>query len=211
MEYALQSNIRNLSYVGKMTINNSYFIKRKTAKTRNRSLAFSLMLEHLSFFKYPLIVETGCSRDKEWNGFEGDGQATDIFDEYVNTYGGEFHSVDISQENVDTCLKHVKRANMHCEDSVSFLYRQGKIWKEQGRKIDLLYLDSFDFDPKNMHPSSLHHIFELTAIMPCLSEGSMIVVDDHYGDVGKGMYIDQFMNHISKKKALKRTQWIWIL
>jgi hypothetical protein len=63
----------------------------------------------------------------------------------------------------------------------------------------------------NPHPSSLHHIFELTAIMPCLREGTMICVDDNFDTVGKGGYVKEFMDLIGKERIYTGYQWVWKL
>jgi predicted O-methyltransferase YrrM len=187
-------------------------------KTTKRAPSFAMMLNHLIPIHEPLVVETGCARQE--NNFEGDGMSTTIFDTFIDYHGGEFYSVDINPDNVRFATAMVKKANLTCSDSVKFLHNQSKVWVTQNRKIDLLYLDSFDFDLNNCHPSSLHHIFELTAIMPCLREGTMVCVDDNPEcvdangnpiDAGKGLYIKQFMDLIGKERIYTGYQWVWKL
>ncbi len=178
-------------------------------KTTKRAPSFGMMLNHVGAIHEPLIVETGCARQE--NNFEGDGMSTAIFDTFVNYHGGEFYSVDINSDNVRFAASRSKKANLTCSDSVRFLYNQSKVWVAQNRKIDLLYLDSFDFDRKNPHPSSLHHIFELAAIMPCLREGTMVCVDDNFDTAGKGSYVKEFMDLIGKERIYTDYQWIWKL
>jgi predicted O-methyltransferase YrrM len=156
-----------------------------------------------------LIVETGCARQE--NNFEGDGMSTTIFDTFIDYHGGEFYSVDINPDNIRFATATAKKANLTCSDSVNFLYEKSKVWVAENRKIDLLYLDSFDFDMANPHPSSLHHIFELTAIMPCLKEGTMICVDDNFDTIGKGGYVKEFMDLIGKERIYTGYQWVWKL
>ena len=166
-------------------------------KTGKRQHSFNLMVNHLNR-ESALIVETGCARKE--NNFDGDGMSTLIFDEYVKQYGGTFFSVDINPDNTAFAKSKCSKAIVHTGDSVDFLYNL------QVNDIDLLYLDSYDFDPQKPHPSSLHHLMELTAVMPALKPGStMIVVDDNVlaikdGDatkrvieIGKGFYIKYFM------------------
>jgi predicted O-methyltransferase YrrM len=187
-------------------------------KTTKRAPSFALMINHVMPIHEPLIVETGCARQE--NNFEGDGMSTTIFDTFIDYHGGEFYSVDINPDNARFAAANAKKANITCSDSVKFLHQQSKIWSSQNRKIDLLYLDSFDLDLNNLHPSSLHHIFELTAIMPCLREGTMICVDDNPEcvdengnpiDAGKGLYIKQFMDLIGKERIYTGYQWVWKL
>ena len=187
-------------------------------KTTKRAPSFAMMLNHIMPIHEPLVVETGCARQE--NNFEGDGMSTTIFDTFIDYHGGEFYSVDINPDNIRFATATTKKANLTCSDSVKFLYNQAKIWTAQNRKIDLLYLDSFDFDLNNPHPSSLHHIFELAAIMPCLREGTMICVDDNPEcqdsagnpiEMGKGLYIKQFMDLIGKERIYTGYQWVWKL
>jgi predicted O-methyltransferase YrrM len=168
-----------------------------------------MMLNHVGAIHDPLIVETGCARQE--NNFEGDGMSTTIFDTFIDYHGGDFYSVDINSDNVRFAAATAKKANLTCSDSVKFLYNQSKVWVAQRQKIDLLYLDSFDFDMDNPHSSSLHHIFELTAIMPFLREGTMVCVDDNFGTVGKGLYVKEFMDLIGKERIYTGYQWIWKL
>lgn len=176
--------------------------------TGKRRPSFEIMLNHLSTKNCPLIVETGCARIED--NFNGDGMSTLIFDEYVATQSGKFFSVDISLDNVKFAKSKVRSENttITCSDSVLWLHERSKEWET---KIDLLYLDSYDFDMANPHPSSLHHILELVAIRPCLKEGTMICVDDNFGNIGKGSYVKQFMDLIDKPMVFNGYQWIWIL
>jgi hypothetical protein len=175
-------------------------------KTGKRMPSFSWMLQHLNKTTNPLIIETGCARQED--NYDGDGMSTLIFDAYVKEHGGEFHSIDINPLNTDFAKSKTSVAKVHTSDSVKFLYE----FNQQNKKIDLLYLDSFDLDASNPHPSSLHHIFELTAIMPSLKEDTMICVDDNLDiGVGKGGYVNEFMNLLGKPKLYSGYQWIWIL
>ena len=177
--------------------------------TQHRKESFQIMIEHLKSIQHPIIIETGCARLE--NSFESNGMSTVIFDKLLQEHDGEFHSVDINPENVEFAKSHTSKSEIHLSDSVKFLYEFNKL----NKKVDLLYLDSYDIDPENIHPSSFHHILELVAIMPSLKKGTMICVDDNWigpnGPVGKGGYIDVFMQHIGKPKIYDGYQWIWIL
>jgi hypothetical protein len=172
-------------------------------KTGKRAEAFVMMINHVGKLKHPIIVETGCARLE--NNYEGDGMSTLLFDRFVRHHGGEFYSVDINPENVEFARKNVgPNTCVTCSDSVKFLW-------EFKKPIDLLYLDSFDFDMNDPHPSSLHHILELTAIMPFLRPGTMIAVDDNFDDVGKGGYVKQFFDLLGKERLYTGYQWVWKL
>lgn len=182
-------------------------------KTGKRAEAFALMLNYIKDNRpNPLIIETGCARKED--NFDGDGMSTLIFDSFITELGqGEFHSVDILQENVDFARTKILNPNskVHCSDSVKFLYGVTQDCLQTNRHIDLLYLDSFDFDPNDPHPSSLHHIYELTAAIPSLKPGSLIAVDDNFGESGKGAYVKHFMDLLGKPRVYEGYQWIWVV
>lgn len=194
-------------------------IQEMLLKTNKRGPSFAMMLDHLDQIQNPLIVETGCARLED--NFDGDGMSTLIFNEYVKEFGGEFHSVDIEQANVDFVQQRCGNTHSHCSDSVKFLYEFNQQLRNENRHIDLLYLDSFDLDIENPHPSSLHHIFELTAITASLKKGTMVVVDDNIWCtnektneskiVGKGEYVDQYFKMLGMEKLYNGYQWVWKL
>lgn len=183
-------------------------------QTGARQHSFRLMIEHIKKIPNPVIVETGCARTE--NNFHGDGMSTLIFDNYINTYNGEFYSVDISPNSVNFAKSKIStKTQIHCRDSVGFLYELNNTFRNQNKFVDLLYLDSFDFDKSNPHPSSVHHLKELVAIMGSLKSGTMIAVDDNFGDSfnrnGKGMYVEEFMKAIDRPLIHDGYQLVWIL
>jgi predicted O-methyltransferase YrrM len=170
----------------------------------HRKESFELMLAHLKTIDNPLIIETGCARCPD--NWQGDGMSTVIFDRHINLFGGELHTVDIDPNNVELARAMVSdRSTIHCADSVAWLWEFNKF----GRKIDLLYLDSFDFDFNDPAPSQQHHLYELTAIVGSLRNGTMIAVDDNFGDRGKGQLIKKFMEHIGNPMIHNGYQQIW--
>jgi hypothetical protein len=173
-----------------------------------RSRAFRRMFEILEQ-KEPkdyLIVETGCAR---WQGnWAGDGQSTLLWDLFVNTHTGRVFSVDIDGNACRMAQSQVSaNTTVCCSDSVAFLART-----KFDRPVDLLYLDSFDLDVRNPHPSSLHHLMELTAIMPQLRKGTLVVVDDNLPNgPGKGMYVNTFFRHLGVSPIILDYQLAWVL
>jgi hypothetical protein len=169
----------------------------------HRKESFELMIQHLMSITNPVIVETGCARMP--GNWHGDGQSTLIFDRYINIYGGEFYSVDIDPNNV-SCAKRLvsDRTNLNCSDSISWLWNFNK----NNKKIDLLYLDSFDFDFDNHSPSMQHHLKEFCAILPSLGN-TLIAVDDNWSNYGKGYLIKEFMNAIGKQPIYEGYQILW--
>jgi len=138
-----------------------------------------------------------------------------------NLTGGKLYTVDISKENLDKCRDFTKEYSDVIEyihsDSVEYL-------KNISEKIDydLIYLDSFDLNVTDPHPSSEHHLNELKEIYDYLKKDTIIAVDDNYepgtiiywdwddgsieevetGDsyIGKGAYIDPFLYHRGWKR-----------
>jgi hypothetical protein len=183
-------------------------IEEMLSITGKREESFRMMVAFLNQQKNPVIVETGCARQETTpEAWQGDGMSTLIFDSFVKTNGGSLHSVDISPEAVNFARSKVttNRSEIACEDSVSFLHKFSN-------KIDLLYLDSYDLDPENPHPSSMHHIYELLAVSKCLKKGTMIVVDDNLSEeIGKGKYIADYLSKIGVPMIYSGYQQIWKL
>lgn len=65
---------------------------------------------------------------------------------------------------------------MECSDSIKFISNFNKLIKDN--KLSLLYLDSFDVNWDYPLESSAHHLKELTAAIPYISEETLVVVDD---------------------------------
>jgi predicted O-methyltransferase YrrM len=188
-------------------------LEQMLSRTHFRHSGFAMMLQLMQSRTAPLIVETGCSRGLNF-GFEGDGFSTIIFDKFVHTHGGELYAVDLNPQHVAFASSNVgPSSHIICSDSVKFLWHLKDTLQQQGKFIDLLYLDSFDFEKDNPHPSSMHHIKELLAIICCLKPGSILAVDDNFGTVearsGKGKYVEEFMNNIGVPLIHDGYQLIW--
>lgn len=180
------------------------------SRTGKRSESFLLMINELAKKTSPLIVETGCSRMR--NNFDGDGMSTLIFDSFVGEHGGECYSVDINRSHVEFSQQNTKNVNIKIQDSVEFLYEFNQILQNRNRKVDLLYLDSFDFDESNTHPSSFHHMKELTVIWPSLTNDTIIAVDDNFENgKGKGQYVREFLSNIGIEPIYSGYQIVWKL
>lgn len=138
------------------------------------------------------IVETGTTRSID--NFLGDGCSTLLFDKYINSkWNGIVYTVDINPDSCKVARSITSdKTIVTISDSVAFLSKFPR-----PEQIDLLYLDSYDFDFNNPHPSSLHHLKELTAIYPKLRSGCLIVVDDNFdNNVGKGSYVRDFLSNV---------------
>jgi len=186
----------------------------------HRISGFDFIFEYLKNTQNPLIVETGCARQED--NYSGDGQSSLLFDKYINEYGGEFHTVDISEESVNYSRSKMTSPNSHVAQSDSILYLKNLNAQllKQNRKIDFLYLDSFDAprdDPTTVQMSALHHLYELLTIAPSLKPGALIGVDDNWIEMsnnqqvlhGKGQFIFDYMAKSGNSLAHDGYQLFW--
>ncbi|RLD66318.1 MAG: hypothetical protein DRI84_05025 [Bacteroidetes bacterium] len=183
------------------------FDKEFAPKLARRAKTFRRIFEELEnrAGQFAYIIETGCARNT--NGWSGDGMSTVLFDAYVNYHDGMVLSADIDKKACDNADKLTSnKTTVCCEDSVQFL------WKlEPEFTINLLYLDSFDINFSKPHPSAMHHTKEFMAILPWLDPGTIVVVDDQNGKVGKGMYIAEFLEGLGYERFIDDYQIGWIL
>jgi hypothetical protein len=179
---------------------------------RNRVPTFEFAISALSRISEPLIVETGCSR--KYHGllaWGDDGCSSYLFDIFTMQNKGKLVSVDIDETNVyHTNSKTSKRVEIYCSDSVEFLANF-----ENPEDIDLLYLDSYDFDPNNPEPSQIHHLNELRAIYGRLKSGCMILIDDagvvsKSANLGKAGKVFEFMSNVGVDPTIFDYQILWI-
>ena len=176
--------------------------------TRQRT--FRKIMELLEFKQkdFYTIVETGCYRAVT---IEGDGHSTLLFDDFVNYYDGIVYTVDIDKEACEKCERITSsKVKVHNGDSVEFLWNF-----DYDKDIDLVYLDSYDIVMSNTqtaHPSMLHHIKELCAIIGKLKPGTIVLVDDNMNEqIGKGAYVNNFMENLGYKKIVDGWQIGWVL
>ena len=145
-----------------------------------RKTSFAKIFEYLDNIKGPIIiVETGCLRVKD--NFKGDGQSTLLFDKYTQfrEEKSKVYTVDINPRATEVCKSIVSdNVEIHTGDSVKYLTELMPKLKNQGQKISLFYLDSFDVDWQSPDRSAAHHLKEITAIINYISEETLIVIDD---------------------------------
>lgn len=137
------------------------------------------------------IVETGAMRGVNLNDiFAGDGGSTILFAEWAKRNGAIVYSVDIDHSafaNSAPFLAQYDNIFTVCADSVEFL-------SSLGVTIDMLYLDSYDFEVNNPIPSQEHHLKEIIAAYPLLTPYSIVMIDDcglPYG--GKGAMAIEYL------------------
>lgn len=165
--------IDNVSYFGKY---------EHLLQGRYPTMQMALNLLHQKEDK-PLIVETGCMRGfQDW----GAGMSTYLFAEFIDKFGGYFHSVDIDPENVAIAEYACQGlpVTMHTEDSLHFL-------STYEGKIDLLYLDSYDMGntAQRAKEASEHQLKEIELGWEKLNDTAVILLDDTnfigFGKAGK--------------------------
>ena len=177
----------------------------------NRPNCFKQVFEYLlGLNKHQhYIVETGTARHEDAKLYE-DGGSTFMYDDFVNTHGGTLISIDIDANKKNLCWNKVSSNTiLITQDSVEAL--KDIVSNNFIPHIDLLYLDSYDIDWNNSHPSASHHLQELLTAIPKLIPGSLVVVDDNKNGVGKGQYIEKYMEEHSKALLFHDYQigWIW--
>ena len=154
------------------------FLEKYNNKKNIRFSLFKKALEIAIRRKSKVIVETGTSRGKKkflfFNKFNWkDGMSTLMFSEFAHFIKGELHSCDISEENINNAKNFTKdfndNVNFYIKDSIIFL-------QEFHKKIDLLYLDSFD--GHDVELASKHQFNEAKAVINKLKESSLILLDD---------------------------------
>jgi hypothetical protein len=179
---------------------------------RNRTPTFLFAISEITKKKNPIIVETGCSRkDHGTLAWGDDGCSTFLFDLFTLPGSGRVYSVDISIKNVSHVLAFVSdRVSVTCADSVAYLSSF-----QSAQSIDLLYLDSYDFDPARPELSQMHHLNEIKSIYPRLKSGCLILVDDvdipgHEETLGKGKFVKKYLEEQGVHPTISSYQMLWI-
>jgi hypothetical protein len=154
-------------------------IRKKPLTGRNKSFSNTLRELYLKYGNAQLnFVETGTIRNKSDSFRFGDGWATLNWMAWIEFYGGHIWTVDTDPSAVEIC-KEVTKNNINItyviEDSVTFL-------KNFDRKINLLYLDSYDFcgNDENIKKCHSHQLQEVIASFDKLDEKALILSDDNF-------------------------------
>ena len=206
-----------------------FFNEYAAARLRKREKTFRKIFEYLDQIAHPLIiVETGCARTA--GNWEGDGQSTVLFDKYISLRDAEsvLYSVDVNPNAIAEAKKLVShRVQLNQDDSVKFLKQLTGQLLENGKTIDMLYLDSFDADWVYWYPSAIHHLKELCAAMRSIRKDTLVAVDDspldclfvpgqdqihsveHLAIGGKGRLIAEFAASCGAKLEFSEYQAAW--
>ena len=181
------------------------FDAKWSAILHRRAVTFRAAFANLEQRPGPyVIVETGCMRSEPTDeAANNDGSSTLLFDDFVRHQGGEVYSCELKREHCETAAKHVSEAvSFIVGDAVRSLLAIPK-------SADLLYLDSFDLDWLNPHPSALHHLQEMASASRVLQAGSLVLIDDYGPCGGKGMYVVNWLHRIGAKPLARGYQYLW--
>jgi SAM-dependent methyltransferase len=139
-----------------------------------RYASFELAKKLIKDRELTLWVETGTARNGATNCV-GDGCSTIIYSDFLKEMKGKLYSVDIDPKAIALASKALKNSREHIYfnvgDSIQFL-------NSFEDRIDFLYLDSYDFDFNNPHPSQYHHLKEIEAAYDKLHDQSVVMIDD---------------------------------
>jgi hypothetical protein len=174
------------------------------------------------------ILETGCMRPG--GELSNDGQSTRLFAEYAEAVQGLLVSVDIDKNHIEHASRNTNVAStrLFCRDSVKFITQfEDEFLEDIYFRPGLIYLDSYDVDFREPWRSNLHHMKELTSLAWAgfLGKGTIIGIDDclfpsddnriasgiDHKMVGKGFFVEEFMNDIDAKKIHDGYQKVWII
>ena len=157
----------------------SWFDDVASPKLAHRTESFRKIFTYLNRFDRPIaIIETGCVRQRD--NWAGDGQSTILFDKYAEFHSGSVvFSVNRDPQATALCRSLVgDRVRIDTGDSIAWLKSLTDAPPAELGHVDLLYLDSYDVDFDDPLPSAIHHLKELVAIAPLLSDETLVAVDD---------------------------------
>lgn len=143
----------------------------------SREKGFTLAADIFRKNKGKLIVETGCL----WEPSQG--QSTIFFAELAKETGAKFVSLDSNPEHCTFARKAAPNAAVICADSLNYLSSPFTPPHDL-TVIDLLYLDSFDWDSSKPNIHSIYNVAELGACLGKMAKHSCILLDDWNGGSG---------------------------
>lgn len=151
-----------------------------------RNGSFSRVIEILeNTYSQPItIVETGCIRNVTEESKFGDGWSTLNWQYYAEKTGSKVYVVDIDENHINQSKKIVPPSDLieyTKDDSVHYLQNFDK-------KIDLLFLDSFDYcgDEENIRACHNHSLNEVKAAWDKLNDHCFILIDDVFDNSWEG-------------------------
>lgn len=153
-----------------------------------RNISFTRILDILqNTYNRPInIVETGCIRDITEVSRYGDGWSTLNWEYYAKQTNSRVFVVDNNSNHLIKAQQIVPESEYvtyTLSDSIRYLENFNK-------KIDLLFLDSFDYcgDDDNIRKCHAHSLKEVFAAWDKLNDNCFVLIDDIFNDSwdGKG-------------------------
>jgi len=134
---------------------------------------------HINFEMFKLVMNyfSGSSLNILETGSSAHGiNSSMLFSNYIKVFGGKFDTVDINP-TIKKKYEFIQSKNIqfHTNDSLIFL---ASLDDTSVRNLDFIYLDSFDLDLNNPHPSQEHGLNEFLLIDEKIKEGTIISIDD---------------------------------
>jgi hypothetical protein len=143
-----------------------------------RWYTFQVALNWHSRYGGKSIVETGTMRSDLWS----DGKSSLVLGDYCFRQGGHLWTVDLDPKAIENCktltAKFSDKITYVAGDSIEFLKRVD--WP-----VDLLYLDSVDYNPSSPESSQRHNLKELEAVFSMLTPNACVMLDDN-SELGGG-------------------------
>ena len=169
---------------------------------------FRRTMELMEDRKASVLVETGVARYGMLHT-KSDGASTIVFGLWAKHHNALLYSVDIDKEAVAKGQQAVDQMDisrnvmLHVSDSVNYLDAFQK-------NIDFLYLDSYDYDPKDIliqKASQEHHLKEIKAAKDKLHDNSIVLIDDcHLSGGGKGKLAIKYLTNAGWKIDMNKYQ-----
>ena len=158
------------------------------------------------------ILETGVAREGLAKS-KSDGASTIVFAAWAQQHHARVVSVDIDPASISAAQAAV--AQLGLGEFVEFVTSDAVAYLAQcDRAVDLLYLDSFDYDrndPAVQQASQAHHLAEFKAIEARLHANSIVLIDDcRIRGGGKGKLVIAYMLERGWRVELSRYQMLLV-
>jgi hypothetical protein len=199
-------------YIQKNWFYQKYFYCGGNARYWTFQLAMNILLQKYS---NPVIIETGCQRQKDDLGA---GMSTSIFGEFCSRNNGKLITVDNSEKHLSICKECTSEWSPVIEyvqsDSIEYLQKYSGF-------ISLLYLDSLDYpvgdqagDIFMQQAAQYHNLNEFLAIEPyikTLGSKPLILLDDNcLNNGGKPKILKEYLEQGGWVCLFDYQQSLWI-
>lgn len=126
------------------------------------------------------IFETGSSAN--WGA-----NSSLLFDAYVKIFGGKFVTVDLrNTANKYLNNRFSKFSKSYVDDSINFIKNTNQDFL---KRLDVVYLDSYDLDINDPYPSMEHGLKEFLEIDKYISKDCLVAVDDTPNEEAYNKYL----------------------